>query len=105
MPLYLGHERLCLGSAWCLQLTHRHGRTAEDKENATALMSVSQHSSTRISGRSTLLGAAAGVGVSASAAGSKSVMMRMSGADAVRVSTSSEGQEPSSRVRQSYEQV
>jgi hypothetical protein len=94
--------RLLLGAAHRLPLTHAHGRTVEDKENSSA--SATQHSSTRISGHSTQL-AGGGGGVSAIASRSKSVMSRVSNADAPRASTISQGQEASSQMRQSYEQV
>jgi hypothetical protein len=49
--------------------------------------------------------AGGGGGVSAIAVRSKCVMSRVSNADAPRASTISQGQEASSQVRQSYEQV
>ena len=100
---FLGIEAAsCLGAASRLPLTHAHGRTVEDKENSSA--SVTQHSSTRISGHSTQL-AGGGVGVSAMAAGSRSVMSRVSNPDAPRASTISQGKDASEQVRQLYEQV
>jgi hypothetical protein len=49
--------------------------------------------------------AGGGGGVSAIAVRSKCVMSRVSNADAPRASTISQGQEASSQMRQSYEQV